>query len=318
MKLNLRELTLLDRFLFDEAMEIPDNMRTVLEIILGKDVALKYLPQTEKEQRRSPKERFIRMDVWAQDEDDTIYDAEVQKTNTRNLPKRSRYYQSLIDSKLLTPGVIDFNNLNAVFIIIIAPFDLFGEDRYVYTFSMQCEEVAGLKLQDGATRIFLNTHGKDHDGITPELRELLYFMEHTNDSDMVIRNDGIRRLHDSVRAIQDNEEIGVKYMQAWEEKIMWEQEAHAKGLEEGRAEGREEGRAEGREEGRAEGREEGRAEGREEGRAEGREEARKEVREEMLLDKVRRKLDRHLSVEQIADALEESPERIQELIRKLD
>lgn len=102
----------------------------------------------------------------------------------------------------------------------------------------------------------------------------IYFMEHTNESGMVIQNDGIRRLHDSVRAIQDNEEIGVKYMQAWEEKIMWEQEAHAKGLEEGR--------------------------------------------EEMLLDKVRRKLDRHLSVEQIADALEESPERIQELIRKLD
>ncbi|MCD8325049.1 MAG: hypothetical protein LUC32_08940 [Clostridiales bacterium] len=121
-----------------------------------------------------------------------------------------------------------------------------------------------------------------------------YFMEHTNESGMVIQNDGIRRLHDSVRAIQDNEEIGVKYMQAWEEKIMWEQEARAKGLEEGRAKGLEEGRAEGREE------------------------ARKEVREEMLLDKVRRKLDRHLSVEQIADALEESPERIQELIRKLD
>ena len=48
-KKTLKDLTLLDRFLFAEAMEDPENMRTVLEIILGKEVVLKYLPQAEKE-----------------------------------------------------------------------------------------------------------------------------------------------------------------------------------------------------------------------------------------------------------------------------
>ena len=33
---NLKDLNLLDRFLFDEAMEDSENMRDVLEIILGK------------------------------------------------------------------------------------------------------------------------------------------------------------------------------------------------------------------------------------------------------------------------------------------
>ncbi len=33
---DLKELNLLDRFLFAEAMEDPENMRDVLEIIFGK------------------------------------------------------------------------------------------------------------------------------------------------------------------------------------------------------------------------------------------------------------------------------------------
>ncbi|MCC8150212.1 MAG: hypothetical protein LIO96_01795 [Lachnospiraceae bacterium] len=82
-------------------------------------------------------------------------------------------------------------------------------------------------------RIFLNTHGKDDENITPELKELLYFMDHTNDPDLVIQSDNVRKLHNSVRAIQKNEEIGVRYMQLWEEKIMGEQEARAEGRAEG-------------------------------------------------------------------------------------
>ena len=45
----LKDLNLLDRFLFAEAMEDPVIMQTILEIILGKDILLKYPPQAEKE-----------------------------------------------------------------------------------------------------------------------------------------------------------------------------------------------------------------------------------------------------------------------------
>ena len=40
---SLEELTLLDRFLFAETMEDPENLRILLEIILGKDLVLKHL-----------------------------------------------------------------------------------------------------------------------------------------------------------------------------------------------------------------------------------------------------------------------------------
>ncbi len=234
-KKSLQELTLLDRFLFDEAMEKPENMRAVLEIILGKDVILKSLPQTEKEERTSERYRFVKLDVWVQSEDDTVYNTEVQQENKGNLPKRSRFYQAKIDAKLLEPGVVDFNKLSPMFFILIAPFDLFGRGRYRYTFTMHCKEEPGLDLDDGATRIFLNTHGTDEENITPELKELLDFMEHTNDENPEFHSEKVRNLKRSVRAIQADEDVGVKYMQAWEERV-WDR---LEGKEEGIAEGME-------------------------------------------------------------------------------
>jgi hypothetical protein len=49
--------------------------------------------------------------------------------------------------------------LNEVLVVMITPFDLFGYGLYRYTFQMKCEEIPELKLDDGATRIFLNTRG---------------------------------------------------------------------------------------------------------------------------------------------------------------
>ncbi len=278
-------MTLLDRFLFDEAMEKPENMRAVLEIILGEDVVLKSLPQTEKEERTSERYRFVKLDVWVLGEDDTVYNTEVQQENKGNLPKRSRFYQAKIDAKLLEPGVVDFNKLSPMFFILIAPFDLFGRGRYRYTFTMHCKEEPDLDLNDDATRIFLNTHGTDEENISPELKELLEFMEHTNEKNREFHSEKVRDLKESVRAIQADEDVGVKYMQAWEERV-WD-----------RLEGKEEGIAEGMEKGIAEGMEKG--------------------MEKLLLQQIERKLEKGQSVDQIADALEETPERIRELMDKV-
>ena len=75
----------------------------------------------------------MRLDVWAEDETDAVYNVEAQKENTKNLPHRSRFYQALIDSKLLDPGEVDFSNMKDCYSIIIAPFDLFGRGLYQYT-----------------------------------------------------------------------------------------------------------------------------------------------------------------------------------------
>lgn len=235
----LRELTLLDKFLFDEVMEDPENVKVILDIILGQDTEFKYPPQTEKEQRVTTKDRGIRLDVYAVDEEDVIYNVEAQKKNTKNLPKRSRLYQGIIDSRLLPTGLIDFNEMNCVVIIMITPFDLFGRGLYRYTFQMQCEEKPEVCLRDGAVRIFLNTHGEREDFVSMELIELLHYMEETtNHVAQMCSSEKIQKLHQRVQRIRSSEEMEVKYMQAWEEKIMEREE----GRQEGKAIGEREGR----------------------------------------------------------------------------
>ena len=104
---------------------------------------------------------------------------------------------------------------------MITPFDLFGYGLYRYTFQMRCEEVPELKLDDGATRIFLNTRGKHPELVSSELIELLKYMEHSTDEvSKVCKSKRIQEMHRRVCRIKASEKTEVKYMQAWEEKLL--------------------------------------------------------------------------------------------------
>lgn len=227
----LQELTLLDRFLFDETMEDLEACQAMLEISLESEQRITLLcAESEKEMRTSPDMRSIRLDIFAQDEEEKIYNTEMQKKNTGNLPRRSRYYQAHLDVALLEIGETDFNALNDSYMILIAPFDLFGKGKYRYTFKMYCEEDPSIKLDDGAVRIFLNTKGTDQEGVSQELIDLLKYIEHPDEKQA--RNSEsprIEKIHKRVCKIKASEEMGVRYMQAWEEKIYIRRD----GIEEG-------------------------------------------------------------------------------------
>ena len=234
----LSELTLLDRFLFACAMEDQEILQSVLQIILGQEIELRDAGETEKELRTAPWLRSIRLDVFTMDKENSVYNAEVQKKNTGNLVKRSRFYQSLIDSSLLPPGEINFNRMPPACLITITPFDLFGHKKYRYTFRMKCEEADDLWMGDGAVRIFLNTHGKNDGEVSPELVELLHYFEATSDETVSgCESERIKEIHKRICRMKASEEIGVKYMQAWEEKIYELREAKEEGFAAGRTEG---------------------------------------------------------------------------------
>lgn len=57
-----------------------------------------------------------------------------------------------------------------------------------------------------------------------------------------VKSERVRRVHDRVCRVKLSEEVGVKYMQAWEEKYYEREEGRIEGRKEGRIEGREEGR----------------------------------------------------------------------------
>ncbi|MDE7287185.1 MAG: Rpn family recombination-promoting nuclease/putative transposase, partial [Lachnospiraceae bacterium] len=198
-------------------------------------------PDTEKELRVSPELRQVRLDVVSMDLQKKVYHTEMQKSDTGNLKKRSRYYQAQLDVSLLEPGCIDFNLLNDSCFILIAPFDLFNEGLYRYTFEGTCRECPKLKLEDGATRVFINTKGTNKEEFSQEFLDFMeYIMSSTDAVADRTASSRIKLIHENVKKIRASEKMGVKYMQLWEEKALIREE----GRREGRSEGIEVGKAE--------------------------------------------------------------------------
>ena len=78
--------------------------------------------------------------------------------------------------------------------------------------------------------ILLNTRGKHPELVSPELIELLKYMERSTDE--VSRACGSKRIqemHRRICQIKASEKTEVKYMQSWEEKILIKQEGIAEG-----------------------------------------------------------------------------------------
>lgn len=217
---SLQDLNLVDRFLFDEVMEVPGMYQITVNILLENKVVLLDRVQTEKEFRISPKLRSVRLDVVSMDTAGTVYYTEMQQKNTRNLLKRSRYYQGQLDVSLLEPGSVDFNLLNDTCLILITPFDLFGRGLYRYTFSGACEECPDLKLNDGAVRVFINTKGKNCKDFSQEFLDFMeYLMDTSDEKAMKTSSERVKMMHKEVQKIRASEQMGVKYMQKWEERV---------------------------------------------------------------------------------------------------
>ena len=235
----LKDLTLLDRFLFDMAMSKPEICQNVLSIIFNdREVAPIHFGIVEKTLEPYYNSRAVRLDLLAIDENAVVYDAEAQKENKGNclLRRRSRVYQSHIDVNLLEPGETDFGKLNDVYVIFIAPFDLFGQNKYMYTFRMVCDECPDVSLNDGAVRIFLNTRGENDEDVSPELVEMLHYIEETSNLNHELHSSRVRELANQIEKLKSNQEVGVKYMRFWEEMTYAKDEARAEGRAEGKTE----------------------------------------------------------------------------------
>lgn len=224
-----KELDLSNAFLFDAAMADNDTCKLVLEIILGRK-----LPQVQVHVEHSilisSDFRSVRFDVYACDEVRVNYNIEAQNENEHDLPKRSRYHQAEMDVAALKPGE-KFSDLKPAYIIFVCTFDPFGKGLYRYTFENTCKE-CGIPLDDEATRIFLNTKGKNTNEVPKELIHFLNYMEHSDDAYVSQVNDtNISRLHKRVQSVKSMKEMEERYMTG--EEMLEKREA--KGLTEGAA-----------------------------------------------------------------------------------
>ncbi|MDE7199534.1 MAG: hypothetical protein K2O15_11730, partial [Lachnospiraceae bacterium] len=133
-----------------------------------------------------------------------------------DIRKRSRFYQSLIDTPILKSGKqTRYKNLPSTAIIFITQEDIFGRDLAMYTFSERCEEVSDLILEDGTCKIFLNMTSKNG---RPELVSLLQYMKYTtlDNEDVTEKDERILDLDRIVTEVKQSEEWEVLEMNIFE------------------------------------------------------------------------------------------------------
>ena len=197
-------LSLANDFIFVKAMKDPEICKEVLEALLGKKVKVVSYPEGQKVIDITAASKSIRLDVYLYG-DGAAYNIEMQTTDKKNLPKRSRYYSSMIDLDILDKGM-DYNSLPKSFVIFICTFDPFGKEYYRYTFRNVCEELSSLSLDDGVTKMFFNTKGVKG-SISDAAQNFLNFIESNEAVD-----DFTKRLKDKVDSIKENKEWRLEYM----------------------------------------------------------------------------------------------------------
>ena len=160
------DLTISDDFMFKEVMKSNKGLcKRLVGSIMQQDIEDIVYIETEKTLQPYYDSRGIRLDVILADENHTRYNLEMQARNVISkagvalLPKRTRYYQSVIDMDMLKQGE-NFDQLNPLVLIFICTFDFYKEGRYVYTFKSRCLENLELELANDVTVKLVNAKGK--------------------------------------------------------------------------------------------------------------------------------------------------------------
>ena len=201
------EFNLSDFALFLSVMKNQEAHRCILSIIMGEpDLELVGVHVEEVVLNRSGK-RAIRLDAAAVDTKKRRYSTEMQNdTRQDDIRKRSRYYQSLLDTPLLKSGrETRYRHLPPSVVTFITQEDIFGKDLAKYTFTEQCEEVPGLHLEDGTMKLFLNMTSKNGD---PVLVSLLQYMKQTSidNPEIQVKDERIVTLDAVVQEVKQSEE----------------------------------------------------------------------------------------------------------------
>ena len=240
----LQDLTIKDNFLFGAVMSVEENCKGFLEMVLGFSIA-QVVVSKEKSIVYHPEYKGVRLDIYAEDENHTHYNVEMQVKKKTALGKRSRYYHSQMVMEALASGE-DYETLPDTFVIFVCDFDPFGEHLYCYTFGNECRENKNVKLDDGICTIFLSTRGENKEEVPAELVRFLKFVTaDLEESEEDFQDKLVKRFQETIHNIKADREMGERYM-IFEEMLREEkQEGRQEGLLEGRIEGRIEATREG-------------------------------------------------------------------------
>ena len=225
----VEELRFTDDFMFCRVMQNPDLCKGVIERLLGIKVEKIDYPELQKEIRLYYSAHGVRLDVYVKDSD-RIFDIEMQTTIPDDLPRRMRYYQSMIDVDSLISGC-EYETLKESYVIFLCTKDPFGLGLPVYTFNTACKEKKDFFLDDGINKIFFNASAFATEK-NLEIKGFLSYLCSGKPSDYFTKDIDLR-----VERLKINEIFRSDYMMD----ALPLHDARRAGLKEGRAEGLAEG-----------------------------------------------------------------------------
>ena len=169
----VEELTFTDDFMFSTVMKNKTICKGVIERLLHIKVGKIEYPSLQKTIAPFYKSKGIRLDVYVSDPE-RVFDIEIQTSIPPFLPKRTRYYQSLMDVDNLLRDQ-SYAELKESYVIFICTQDPFGKDLPVYTFRSVCSEDGSIIFDDKSVKVFYNTGAYDKEGES-ELSALLEYL----------------------------------------------------------------------------------------------------------------------------------------------
>ena len=144
--------TIANNFIFYKIMRFnPDICKELLEILL--EIEIDHIEMRGEETIETDfGSKGIRLDVYAKN-NTQAFNIEMQATDTKELPERSRYYQGSIDVDSLQSGQ-PYKELKDSYVIFIVIPDIFEKDLPCYRFENLCLENNSIHLNDRAYKYF--------------------------------------------------------------------------------------------------------------------------------------------------------------------
>lgn len=222
------KLTLRNNFMFRLVMEKQELCKKLIECILGIRIKSISYMEHEKSFEANLKSKGVRLDLFVIDEDGVAYDIEMQMDNSYKefLGRRTRYYVSTMDNNALKKGE-RYSQLRKSYVIFICTFDPFDRGLAKYTFNAICNEDHSLVLDDGVTRVFINTEGDRH-RVSKELANLISYI-----STGEVTDDYTRDLDEEVQALRNDDGRERDYMTYMQTIMEHEDMAYSRGLSNG-------------------------------------------------------------------------------------
>ena len=183
----IEDLTFTDDFMFGRIMQNPEICKGLLERLLEIKIEKVEYPTLQKSISPHYKSKGVRLDVYVQDSN-RVFDIEIQNFLDENLPKRTRYYQSMMDIDLLLKGN-NYTQLKESFVIFVCKEDFFGENMPCYFFTNTCRDKPDLQLGDKSYKVIFNASAFENEKNLEKKSILEYIIDKKSTSEFTTKLD---------------------------------------------------------------------------------------------------------------------------------